>query len=64
MEQESKNPLLSKTLWSNLIMAVVAIAGVKSPAVKEYFSVENVSMLFMFANFVLRMVTKNKLSFS
>lgn len=61
---ESKHALMSKTIWANLIAAIVAIVATKFPEAKEYASVENVSMVFMFMNMVLRMVTKGKIFFT
>lgn len=59
-----KSPFLSKTLWTNVIMAVMAVFAVKWPAVSEYASADNVAYVFTFVNFILRFVTKDKISFS
>ena len=60
---ESKSPLMSKTLWVNLILALGAIFGSKWPEVAEVVTGENVALLFSFVNMVLRSVTKESISF-
>lgn len=61
--ESKKSAFLSKTLWVNLIMAVVAILSAQWPVVSEYVNGANVAMLFSVVNMVLRMVTKDKLFF-
>ena len=61
---ETKNPLMSKTLWANLVLAVGALVGARVPAVAEVVSADNVTLAFSFVNMLLRAVTKDKLSFS
>lgn len=58
--EDKKNPLLSKTLWTNLIMAIGALF---IPAVNEWMSqnVEMVALIWSGINMVLRLVTKQKL---
>ena len=57
-----KKPWLSKTIWSNIIMAVVAFF----PGVNEWFvaNPDALVMMFTIANVLLRLITKDKLSFS
>ena len=61
---ETKNPLMSKTLWANLVLAVGALVGARVPAVADVVSADNVTLAFSFVNMLLRAVTKDKLSFS
>lgn len=56
--ENSKKWYLSKTLWTNLLMGVVAIAV---PKVKEIVTPDMLAGLFMVVNMMLRMVTKDKL---
>ena len=57
MEEEKKKPYLSKTLWLNAVVAVVAFF----PNMIEHFSAANVAMFLSVINMVLRMVTKDKI---
>lgn len=56
--ENSKKWYLSKTLWTNFLMGVVAIAV---PKVKDVLTPDMLAGLFMCVNMVLRMVTKDKL---
>jgi len=57
MEPKPKIPLLSKTLWVNLILAVTALVY---PPANEYVSAhpELVMLVVSGLNIVLRLVTK------
>lgn len=54
---DPKAPWLSKTLWTNVMMAVAAMV----PAVQSYVSAHPMvfTMGFAAVNFLLRLVTKN-----
>lgn len=57
---ESKKPYLSKTLWTNALIAIFAIVW---PGASEWVQ-ENPSMVisgFAVINMILRLVTKDKL---
>ena len=56
-----KKAWMSKTLWANLLMAVVAVIAVWVPAVANIVNEEAVLMLFAMVNMVLRLVTKDKI---
>ncbi len=60
---ETKKPWFSKTLWTNV---VVALAAVFAPGVKEWISAnpETLVMIWAGLNAVLRFVTKDKITFS
>ena len=60
----NKHPLASKTLWANLVMAIVGFVAVYVPAVKEFISPEKLVVVFSFLNMILRMVTKGKIELS
>lgn len=55
-----KKPWLSKTLWTNLLLALVAFI----PTVGEFVGKNPQVVLFFFGavNMVLRLVTKDKVS--
>ena len=57
---ENKSVFKSKTLWVNLIIAVVAFF----PSVAEKLSPEVVMQGMALVNMVLRLVTKDKLQLS
>lgn len=59
---EDKPWYLSKTLWTNTIMAVLALAY---PPAKEYLTANPAIFVTVFSvvNIVLRLVTKQGLSF-
>lgn len=61
--EESKSPLLSKTLWTNLIFALSALF---IPAVKEWISANPDVMAIAWSgiNMVIRLVTKQKIGLS
>ena len=61
-EQESKSPLKSKTLWVNLLFAVLAFV----PPVQAFFIAqpELVGLLVAGVNLLLRVVTKSKIELS
>lgn len=48
----------SKTLWSNLILGVIAVAV---PKVGEVLNAESMAMLFGVVNLILRATTKHEL---
>jgi hypothetical protein len=52
-----KNPLSSKTLWSN----VVLFLALKVPAIKDLVTPEFALQVVMALNFVLRLITKSEL---
>jgi len=56
-----KKAWMSKTLWANLLMAVIAVIAVWVPAVASIVNEEAVLMLFAMVNMVLRLVTKDKI---
>ena len=56
-EVVKKNPVKSKTLWANLIVAAVAFF----PGLKDTLTPEQVAMALAVLNMVLRLVTKDKL---
>ncbi len=61
--EPKKSPLMSKTLWANLVLALAAVIGAKYPDVAEVVTAENVALLFSFVNMVLRSVTKEAIAF-
>jgi len=54
----AKHPFQSKTLWANLLLAVVAFF----PAVNDLVSPEHIGTIFMVVNTILRFATKSALS--
>lgn len=57
---EGKKPWLSKTLWSNFLLAVLSLFV---PPVRDFF-LENPKVLpviFAGVNFVLRLITKDRI---
>jgi len=60
---EKKHALMSKTIWVNLIMAIVAVVSMVKPGVKEILSEANVLMIFSVINIVLRAITKDQVYF-
>ena len=60
MELEVKKPWMSKTLWANAIVAMMAFM----PSVAEKVSAEHVMMALGAVNIVLRLITKDKISLS
>ena len=55
--ENKKSPFLSKTLWMNLILGIVAFI----PSVKEIVTPEMLVMVFPVLNMILRLVTKDKI---
>ena len=55
-----KKAWMSKTLWANFLISVVAIVAVWVPAVANIVNEEAVLMLFAMVNMILRLVTKDK----
>lgn len=64
-ESKGKNALLSKTVWANLVMALVGVASARWPeaGLQSYINVENLALCFGFLNVVLRAVSKDKIFF-
>jgi len=56
-----KKPWMSKTIWVNLLMAILAMIAIWVPAVKTIVTEEMVVMLFAFINMILRLVTKDEM---
>ena len=61
MEEQKKSVLLSKTLWTNFLMAAAALFV---PQVNEWMASNQEMMVLAWSgiNMVLRLVTKEKLS--
>ena len=58
--EPTKSPLLSKTLWINVIMAALAFVPVANTWVVAH---PEVTMLFFAGvNFLLRLITKDKIT--
>lgn len=53
----NKSPVQSKTLWVNLVVAILAFF----PGVASMFSPEQIMVGLSIINMVLRLVTKDKL---
>ena len=60
---EVKHPLMSKTIWFNLMMAMAAVASNWWPALEEVMNEANLVMIFSVVNIVLRAVTKSGIEF-
>jgi len=58
-EQTTKKPYLSKTLWTNLVLALVAFF----PGARDFIAGQPDIFMwaFAFVNIVLRFVTKDKI---
>lgn len=58
--EQTKKPWLSKTIWTNVILAGVAFI----PSVHEWFSsnVEALPIVFTVVNILLRLITKDKIA--
>jgi len=56
-----KKPWMSKTIWANMLMAILALIGMWVPKVSEIVTSEMVMMLFAMINMILRLVTKDKM---
>jgi hypothetical protein len=63
MPEETKSPLLSKTLWLNFVLAICALFW---PAAGQFVSShpEITMVLVTGVNFVLRLVTKKPIEVS
>ena len=59
---EAKTPLKSKTLWLNLVIAIIAFFPEISIMVKE--NPEYSMTFFALVNFALRLITKGKIELS
>lgn len=59
MESSTKKWYLSKTLWSNLILGVLALAV---PWVRDNVTQDTLVSVFAGINIVLRLITKDKLT--
>lgn len=57
---ESKPAYLSKTVWTNLILMV--ILPFLPESAKSFVTPENVSYLFVAVNFLLRIISKDKVT--
>ena len=60
---EVKSPLMSKTIWINLMMAMAAILSNWWPDLAEVMNEANLVMIFSVFNIVLRAVTKSSIEF-
>lgn len=60
---EVKSPLMSKTIWINLMMAMAAVLSNWWPELAEVMSEANLVMIFSVVNIVLRAVTKSGIEF-
>ena len=56
-----KKPWMSKTIWVNMILAMVAIISAWVPQVGTIVSPETVAMVMAMINMILRLVTKDAL---
>ena len=63
LEPIPKKAWLSKTVWANLVMAIVAMVSMWVPDVAKYVDSDNLLMMFSFINIILRAVTKDKIAF-
>ena len=61
MEETTKHPLASKTLWVNSLMAVFGFVLAFKPEMATYLNEGMVLTIMSFVNVILRMVTKNKI---
>ena len=59
---ESKKWYASKTQWFNLVMALVGFVYLVAPESKEYLNEGNILIAFSFVGFILRIVTKGKIT--
>lgn len=57
-KEGGKKPWQSKTLWINLILAILAFF----PQFREFVTAEHIGTIFTVVNIVLRFVTKEKLT--
>ena len=56
-----KKAWLSKTMWVNLFMGIIALVAAWVPQVSEIMNKEAVIMVFAMINMILRLVTKDKI---
>jgi len=56
-----KKAWMSKTLWTNVVMAIFAVVAAWVPKVGEVVNEEAVIMMFAMINMILRLVTKDKI---
>lgn len=63
--KEGKHALMSKTIWMNMALALVAVLSAKFPeaGLQGYLNAENMALMFGFLNVVLRAVSKDKVFF-
>ena len=60
---EKKNVWASKTIWTNLVMAIFSVIAIWVPAVSEYVNETNLMLLFSIVNIILRGATKGAIEF-
>ena len=63
MQTDKKHALMSKTIWANLIMAIVGAIAVWRPEIKEIVTPEVLVIIFSFVNMILRKITKDEIYF-
>jgi len=56
-----KKAWMSKTLWTNMTMAIFAVVAAWVPQVGEIVNEEAIMMMFAMINMILRLVTKDKI---
>jgi len=63
--KEGKNALMSKTVWANLVMALVGVASARWPesGITNYVNIESLALFFGFTNVLLRGLSKDKIWF-
>ena len=63
--KEGKHALMSKTVWMNFLLALVAVLSARWPeaGLQDYLNAENMALMFGFLNVVLRAVSKDKVWF-
>ena len=54
---ETKNPLKSKTIWTNVVIALLAFV----PSVAAHVTADQVMLIMGVVNVVLRLVSKDKI---
>jgi len=64
-EVPKKHALMSKTVWMNFCLAVIAVFSAKFPeaGLQSYLSAENMSLIFAVCNVLLRAISKDKVYF-
>ena len=63
MQPIKKHAALSKTIWTNVIMALVGAIAIWKPGVKEIVTPEVLVIIFSFVNMILRKVSKDEIYF-